>query len=216
MKYPNAQKGVTLLWVASLIGIVITALAFVGALISGIKLDSEAGKNAGLGIVGGASIAGLVLFILELVGLFQAKKDERAFHLSLMAILFGIIFGVISGIFNAFDNSVLKLISKFFDVASSIASLASLSFIFMGIMSLANQLGDAEMVKKGQRLLRIVWFVFALSILLSFIGAVLPSNIGDWVKIVVAIFAIISAILEVVATVLEFLYYSKAKEMLKK
>ena len=216
MRFPNAQKGVTLLWVSALIGIIVAAVAFVGAVISGVAVDNEGTKTAGLSIVGGAGIAGLVLFILELVGLFKAKQDEKHFGLALFAILFGIIFGVIGSILGSINNDIVKLVGTFFDLASSLASLATMTFIFMGIMSLANQLGDGEMVIKGQRLIRIIWIVFALSVLLSFVGTVLPKNVGDWVKIVVAIFAIASSILEIVSTVLTFLYYGKAKEMLKK
>lgn len=215
MKYPSAQKGVNLLWIASLIGIIISVVAVIGAIVSGVALSDETIKKASLGVVGGAGLAALALFIIQLIGLVEARKDERGFHLSLMAVLIAIILGVIGAIFNAFDKEVLKIIGRVFDLLSNISSLASLSFIFLGIMNLSQALNNVEMVQKGRRLLHIIWIVFAASMILGFVSVVLPESIGDWVKVLIAVFAIASAILEVVSSILTFLYYGRAKEMLK-
>ena len=215
MKYPRAQKGVNLLWIAALISIIVSVVAVIGAVLNGFNFGNDIVKKAGLGVLGGAGIAALVVFILELVGLVEAKEDERGFHLALIAVLVSIVLSLISGILNAFDKDVLKLIARIFDVLSSISSLGSLTFIFLGIMNLAGKLNNPEMVKKGRTLIRIIWIVFILSIVIGFVSVVLPTNIGDWVKLLIGALALVSAILELVATILTYVYYYKAKEMLK-
>lgn len=215
MKYPRAQKGMNLLWIAALISIIVSVVAVIGAILSGFSFDNDIVKKAGLGVAGGAGIAALVVFILELVGLVEAKEDERGFRFALYAILASIILSIISGIFNAFDQDVLKLVGRIFDVLSSISSLGSLTFIFVGIMNLAGKLNDQKMVARGRRLIHIIWFVFISSIVLSFVSVVLPTNIGDWVKILIGALALVSAILELVSTILTYVYYYQAKEMLK-
>lgn len=215
MKYPHAQKGVNLLWIGALISIIVSVVAVIGLVLSGFSFDNEVIKNAGLGVVGGAGIAALVVFILELVGLVEAKEDDRGFRLALIAVLVSIILGIISSIFNAFDKDVLKLIGRIFDLLASISSLGSLTFIFVGIMNLAGKLNDQKMVAKGRRLIHIIWFVFISSIVIGFVSVVLPTNIGDWAKLLIGALALVSAILELVATILTYVYYYKAKEMLK-
>lgn len=215
MKYPRAQKGVTLLWIAALISIIVSVVAVIGAILSGFSFDNDIVKKAGLGVLGGAGIAALVVFILELIGLVEAKEDEKGFRFALIAVFVSIILSIVSGIFNAFDQDVLKLIGRIFDVLSSVSSLGSLTFIFVGIMNLAGKLNDQKMVARGRRLIHIIWFVFISSIVLSFVSVVLPTNIGDWVKILIGALALVSAILELVSTILTYVYYYKAKEMLK-
>ena len=215
MKYPRALKGVTLLWIAALISIIVSVVAVIGAILSGFSFDNDIVKKAGLGVLGGAGIAALVVFILELIGLVEAKEDEKGFRFALIAVFVSIILSIVSGIFNAFDQDVLKLIGRIFDVLSSVSSLGSLTFIFVGIMNLAGKLNDQKMVARGRRLIHIIWFVFISSIVLSFVSVVLPTNIGDWVKILIGALALVSAILELVSTILTYVYYYKAKEMLK-
>lgn len=215
MKYPRAQKGVNLLWIAALISIIVSVVAVIGAILSGFSFDNDIVKKAGLGVLGGAGICALVVFILELIGLVEAKEDERGFRFALIAVFVSIVLSIISGIFNAFDNDVLKLVGRIFDVLSSVSSLGSLTFIFVGIMNLAGKLNDQKMVAKGRRLIHIIWFVFISSIVLSFVSVVLPTNIGDWVKILIGALALVSAILELVSTILTYVYYYQAKEMLK-
>ena len=82
MKFPSAQKGVSKLYVAALIGIIATAFVFVGAILSGFADGSEGLKAATGGVVGVGGIAGLVVFVLELVGLHQASEDTLAITLA--------------------------------------------------------------------------------------------------------------------------------------
>ena len=215
MKFPRAQKGVNLLWIAALISIIVSVVAVIGAILTGFSFDNDLVKKAGLGVIGGAGIAALVVFILELIGLVEAKEEERGFRFALIAVFVSIILSIIGSIFGAFDNDVLKLVGRIFDLLSSISSLGSLTFIFAGIMNLAGKLNDQKMVARGRRLIHIIWFVFISSIVLSFVSVVLPTNIGDWVKILIGALALVSAILELVSTILTYVYYYKAKEMLK-
>ena len=216
MKFPSAQKGVYKLWIAALIGIISTAIVFVGAILSGFADGNEGLKAATGGVVGVGGIAGIVVFVLELVGLHQASENDNNFHTAFLIIILGLIVSVVGGIIGAFNNDVCKTIAGFASVIASVSSLAALEYAFRGIISLADQLGDQEMVQKGRKLIVIIWAVFIASIVLSLVGKILNPNAAEWVKILVSIAAIIAAAIEIVVQVITFIYYSKAKEMLKK
>ena len=215
MKFPSAQKGVYKLWIAALIGIVVAAFALAGSLFSGLAGDAEDIKKIGVGVAGAGGIFGIVVLVLELVGLHQASQDDSSFHVSFMLIIFSLILNFVGGIVGAFNNDVCKLIAKIIGVGSSVCTLLSLEYIFRGIISLSNQLGDENLVKEGRKLIVIIWIVFILSIVLSLLSTILGTNTADWVKIVVAILVIIAAAIDVAVEIITFLYYSKAKEMLK-
>ena len=216
MKFPSAQKGVYKLWIAALIGIIVTAIAFVGSILSGFADGNEGLKTATAGVVGVGGIAGLIVLILELVGLHQASQDESKFHSAFLIIILGLALGVLAGIIGAFKNDVCAAIASYVSIASSVCSLVALEYTFKGIMSLADQLGEKEMVQKGRKLIVIIWVVFIASIVLSLVSKILNPNAADWVKLMVSIFAIVAAAAEIVVQVITFLYYNTAKEMLKK
>ena len=216
MKFPSAQKGVTKLWICALIGIVVTALTFIGTILTGIDNGSEPLKNVGLGIVGFGGIVGIVVLVLELVGLHQASNDDQNFHTAFLIIILGLVLGIVGGIIGAFDNTVCKTIASYASVAGSVCSLVALEYTFKGIIALADQLDDHEMVNKGRRLIFIIWVIFIVSIALSIVSKILNPNAADWVKVLVAVIAVIAAAAEIVVQVITYLYYTKAKEMLKK
>ena len=216
MKFPSAQKGVSKLYVAALIGIIATALVFLGAILSGFADGNEGFKTAVGGVVGVGGIAGIVVLVLELVGLHQASEDDNNFHNAFLIIVLGLILSVVAGIIGAFNNDVCKTIGSFVSIAGSVCSLVALEYTFKGIISLADQLGDQEMVQKGRKLIIIIWAVFIASIVLSLVGKILNPNAAEWVKTIVSIAAIVAAAAEIVVQVITFVYYAKAKEMLKK
>ena len=38
MKFPNAQKGITKLWIGALVGIIVTAIAVIGSILLGFNV----------------------------------------------------------------------------------------------------------------------------------------------------------------------------------
>ena len=63
MKFPNAKKGVTKLWVGSLVGIIVAAIAVIGSILLGFNNGSDVLKKTGVGVVGAGGIAGFALYI---------------------------------------------------------------------------------------------------------------------------------------------------------
>ena len=214
MKYPKAQSGVTKLWIVYLIGIIVTVLALFGSIFTGLFTD-EAIKKIGVGAVGAGGLAGLVMLILELIGLHEASNDNVNFGHAFLIVILGLVLTFIAGVLGAFNNDIVKQIGKYVEIAGSIASIFAVTFTFKGIIILADHLGDKDMVKQGSKLIKIVWFVFILSISLSLFANIFSNGTADLVKTIVAVLAIVAAVLEIVGTILTFIYYSRAKEMLK-
>ena len=104
MRFPNAAKGVKKLFVAEilgLIGVISTLVSIVYFIISGVS--GAAQENEGV-LVGGALTfiiltvinlgVSLTAFILRIVGVVQARKDEESFSTALAFIIINAIIRV--------------------------------------------------------------------------------------------------------------------------
>ena len=83
-------------------------------------------------------------------------------------------------------------------------------------MAISRKLNNEDMVKEGRRLVLIIYVLFIADMVFNLFGNIFETNAADWMKIVVSILVVAAAVLEVVATVITFLYYTKAKEVFKK
>lgn len=216
MKFPNAQKGVTKLWVGALIGIIVTVIAVIGSILLGFNNGSDVLKKIGVGVVGAGGIAGLVVFIIELIGLHQASEDDKNFNSALWMVIFGLIISIIAGVIGAINNDICTTVAKYLGILGSATSLCSLVYIFKGIMAVSEKLNNEDMVKKGRRLILIIYVLLIADMVFNLFGNIFETNAADWMKIVVSVLVVAAAVLEVVTTVITFLYYTKAKEVFKK
>lgn len=215
--FPNAEKGIKKLFKAeifALIAAVIAVAAAVATIIGGAigKAGNEAAAFAALGagvIIGaGAGVLLIVAFILNLVGLLNAQKDDRNFTIALYFTGAGIASSLLTSVFAA--NGAL---SGTFTTISNIASLLTTLFVINGIMSLAGKLNDEKMVQKGKTYLYLIFAVHILSIVAGIIGIVFRAN--EAMLIAAGVLMILSGILEIVAYFLYLSYLAKAKKMLR-
>ena len=178
--------------------------------------NNEGLKNAGLGIGSGVAILALILFIVQMVGLNQASKDELNFRTAFRVIILSIILGLAGSIFSAINNDVAKEVGKYVAIASDAASLVALEYTFRGIMGLSDKYGNQEMHQQGQKLIFIIWILWCVAMGLRIVGNIFNTNAADWVKILVAVVTIVAAIAEIVVTLITYVYYRKAVKMLEK
>ena len=85
MTYPHAHKGVKKLFISELIAIIVSLLPFVGTILVNLDPNYPNGSLSSVGLyLGLAGVVGLiVVFILQLIGLIQAGKDESSFKIAL-------------------------------------------------------------------------------------------------------------------------------------
>lgn len=221
--FKNAYEGIKKIFTAEIIMLIASIVTFVGA-IATITADPNAVKDALnnasgtslptsvviLGIVALAfGICALVAFILNLVGLVQAKKDEANFNTALLLTIAGIVVSILSGIFSKNES-----VTSFLNTAVELAYLLATMFIVYGIISLAKQLKNTPVETKGNRLLKLIVIVYGVGIAAKLLSAIFTAAKLD--PIIIGIVGIISALLTVVSHLIYISLLSDAKKMLAK
>ena len=216
MRYPNAFAGVKKIFTAEILSIISAVAVLVAALFGftsvGAAVDGSAtGAFASLGGAAiftlGAGIVAIIAFILNIVGINSAAKDEPTFKKALIAVLVGIIASVLSSVLSS-----QKTISSILSRASGCASVIVTIFVIMGIQALAKNLGNEEMIKKGNTTIKLVLCSYLISTVLGLIADIAQGPAGLTVTLV--ILAIVSAVFSIIEYVFYLRYLSAAKMML--
>lgn len=208
MRFPNAYKGVKNIYtseILNLISAVLSSLLVIAAAVD--KQRSLTGFVLMIALFAGlGSIAAL---ILQLVGIFQAAKDETSFEKARVSIIAALVLSLLSAVYGD-DPAVIAVPLK---LAASIASLCCGLFIIKGIMNLSRRLHQVDMTDRGRRLYQFLLIVACCGIGLELISAILPWTFGS--AIFVLILSLAGLGLAIAETVMLFRYYSRALRMLQ-
>lgn len=152
----------------------------------------------------------LTAYIINLVGIGQAAKDEASFRSAFYAAIFGIVFSVLSGFLgNASEGN--SFAQRIISIIPDLINLIMMICIVSGILRISAELHNSEMVGKGETILRIVFTVTIISFVVRVVGGLIQSYAGMYVMAAIVAF---SGILTVVNYFLYLSYLSKAKKML--
>ena len=213
--FPNARDGVKKIRTSSLL-VLITAVI---ALVIGI-LTALAGKSAKDGTldftgVAGAGVLGiisavllLIAFILDLLGLSRASRDEKSFKNALLLTLAGIVLSVVSG---AFANNAT--INGIFTTVNDLIGVAVFVMVVRGIMNLAAKLNKEDIQKKGGRLIKTLAVVYVLAVIAGLVATIMQRNTTTLA--IAGILLLVSAVLEIIVYLSYFGYLGKAVKMLE-
>ncbi len=189
--------------VVGLLG-VITAVLTVVAVSSGSVTSSISGIVI-LGIA--AMIIGIALFIINLVGIIQAMKDEGSFKVALVFVIVGVIASILGGIFTT-DQTLNSIIG----IIESLSTLLVMVFIIQGIQNLAVRLGNEEVLNSGKRIFVLIIVIQGLALIASIIAAIFSSS--QAANITAVILLLISSVIGLIATIMYLVFLGKAKNML--
>lgn len=213
MKFENAYKGVSKLLTAEVMILISGIVTVVSTVVTLVLAMANLGDAAAVlllvtgVLVAATAVLGVIAFILNLVGLIQARKDEASFMAALVVTLIGIAASACMGIFS--QNT---LVSGLLNVVFTVAQLATTLFVIQGIMKLANRLGNAAMVQKGNTMFKLILTVQLVAIIASFISVVFKNNSA--MLIIAGVLSIAGAVVNIVAYFLYLSYLAKAKKML--
>ena len=218
MKFPHAYKGVKLIFIAEIMSIIAAIVALIAALIATLVTSGRSGlaaSSATLLLVSG--IASIVVFVVQLVGLFKGAKESRDFRIALWIVLVGIAASITSAILQSIESTkgLSPILFAVLDTISTLADFLVVICVLFGIADLANRLGDNEMDEKGHRLA----FYFIIIYLVVLIFCLLPGFGGyivnpGW-RLVFSIFTIAAAALEIFIYVSFVIYLARATRMLE-
>ena len=205
MQFPNAFKGVGKIFLAQVLVLVADVVAIVVNSMYTAQGNAVNGVIAGLGVA--VMIITIIAFILNLLGLIDAKKDEGAFGTALFIVIAGIVLSCISVFFPS-DGTAAEV----FKQLSNICEVLVTFYVITGIINLAKKLNDEEMAAKGKKIITMVITAWAVAIIAGLIGAFLKGNTAALA--VAGVLLLISAVVGFIAVIMYVLYLSKAKKML--
>ena len=217
MRFPNAFRGVKKIWLAELlmllaavIGIILVVVIAANSTLVGeeVVVNEAAVKTPGaiLGIA--AALVALVAFVLNLVGLINAKNDDAAFRIALLVTILGIIVSAISAIWS--DNTGLV---KWMDTLTTIFSMFASYYVLTGIANLADKIPDAATKSLALKSRTLVEGSFCATAVFKLIISIFKIQDGSTIY---TILSIVALILELVSYILYLRALSKGKQMLSK
>ena len=209
MIFPNAYTGVKKLFASQILHILSTVFFFVSAvwLAASPEPESDAFDYVAW-ITIGTSLAGVVMgviaFLLQLVGLNQARRDERLFKKAMYFVIvcasctIALLFG--RGMFSRIASGV-----------DEISTLLIYVYIFISVFNLAEQLGNTTVQKRGKLALLFVTVLFGAAFLINIFVAFIPEQVD-----IVENLSVISTICEFIGYIVALLYIGTARRMLVK
>lgn len=221
MTFSNAYHGVKKVFTAELLkligGVCLLIASILGVLTAGVAAD---GATVGAGVSGAGTIifmaAGLVLpivgYIMNLVGLHQAGKDEDGFRTAFIVSIFALIIAVIAGIFTGF-NIATGVADNIATVIQRICEIIVFVMVVGGVASLAARLGKENMIGNAKTVLTIFIVCWVINILASLVDLIFGVN--DTTATITGIASIVVAVFSIIGYVVYLVFLGKAKNMLR-
>ena len=211
MKYPNASKGLQTIVIAEFIA---AAASILAVIVSALAFSSAEASETEQYTFGAVSIIMLLIvamyiaaFVLEIIGIVSASKDEPAFKVSLYAIIAAIILIVLSGFF--YENETVFLIIS---IAGDVAQFFLVHYIIHGIMHLSNHLGRPEVSKKGKKIFTVIYLGIIFEVIVRVIEIIYGHNRAEEIALP---FDVIANILKSVEYIMFLIYILRGCKMLK-
>ena len=217
MRFPNAFRGIKKIWLAELlmllaavIGIVLIVVIAANSTLVGEEIvvneDAVRTPAAILGI--GTALIALVAFVLNLLGLINARGDDAGFRIALLVTVLGIIASAVSAIWST--NQVLV---KWMDIAVTIFSLFASYYVLTAIANLADQYPDAATKALALKSRTLLEGSFCATAVFKFIINIFKIQDGSTIY---TILSIVALVLELVSYLLYLRVLTKGKKMLAK
>ena len=175
MRYPNAYKGVSQIYKAELIAILAVICTGIGAILAifgvGVADVGSEAVGKGFAITGGlfviaTAVLMIVSYILNIIGVGNAAKDESGFRSAMIAIIIGIVASIVAGIFS--NKEVVCLLAQ---LVSKICDIMVFWFCIEGISNLAEKLNDRGVANKADSFTKLIIGIYIAGIVLAIIGS---------------------------------------------
>ena len=198
MRYPNAYTGVSQIYRAELIAIIAFCCTGIGAILAifgvGVADVGSQAVGAGFAITGGVFVMAtavlmVVSYVMNIIGVFNAAKDESAFNSAKIAIIIGIVASIVAGIFS--NKEVVCLLAQ---LVSKICDILVFWFCIAGIGNLADKLNDQVISDKADSFIKLIVGIYIVGIVLSIIGSFVKAGgfLDGFIDVAAAVCSIIA------------------------
>ena len=214
MKFPNAFRGVKKIWLAELLMLLFVVASIISVIVAAansslvdekVVLNSSVETTVGLLVIVTGLIA-LVAFILNLVGLINARTDDSAFRIALLVTLLGIAASVVQVIWSKNQGLV-----KWMDTLTTIFSMFATYYVLTGIANLAEKLSDSATKALALKSRTLVEGTFCATAIFKLIINIFKIQETSTIYLIISIVALV---LELVSYILYLRALSKGKKML--
>lgn len=198
MRFPNAFKGVSRIYLAEILSLIATIIGIVSVIVvfagAGTAAAGNGGTGAGLAVGGGlflaiTAILMLASFIINIIGVSNASQDEPAFRTAMIFIVVGILCSIVAGIFSG--NPVIYSIAT---IVSRVSEILVFWFSINGISNLAVAMEDNEIYERADSLAKLILGVYIVVIILTIVTSfvLLPLFLTSIISIVTSICMIVA------------------------
>ena len=174
LKYPYSYKGVTNIFISEVLEIILSVVTTVLLfLMTDLFDDSSTGFPFAPVLI---SVLGIMIVVIYLIGLVQARKEEKEFRLALIMTIIIIVLELIAEIF-LFSN---PKVGEWVDFACEILQLIAFESVVTGIVTLAKHIGDEKIVSMGKKmriLVTLIWIAVIAGKALEFISDDVSENV---------------------------------------
>ena len=208
MNYRNAKKGIDQIYKAELLAILGTVLLIVGAIV--VLVAGNKGSEGGM-VAGGipALIGGILLiisYLINLVGLSNASKDDEYFKTAWIIALVTIVASAIQAVLNTKGLGIEWL----FDLISRVGQVAIMVFVITGIGRIADKLGNSNVSRLSKNTINVTCGVYVLALIANLISDIFNAKA---MMTVAAVIAIIAGILSIISYIYYLRTLSQANQM---
>ncbi|MBQ9320948.1 MAG: hypothetical protein IJ239_01110, partial [Eubacterium sp.] len=179
MDYTNSQKGIQKIFIGeilTLVSVLISVIATILMFITGRSLNTAASSAAAGMSSGGlfflSTALALAAFILTILGISSASKDENHFKNALAALFVGIIANIAQ---NAVSGKG-PLVEGLFVVVGTFCQFLVTSYIVSGTLNLARSIHDREVQALGLDTLKLILLFYAVILVLNIISVALSAG----------------------------------------
>ena len=220
MKFPNAAKGVKKIFTAEILNLIGTIVMVIAAIAVAIGGAGAAGAQTEEGIalaLGGGMMVALILiavymilatiaYIMNLVGIINASKDETNFKSALIFLIVGIVTTILVAVFrnNPVVYSMLLSLGNLMNVFVNI-------FVIAGGVKLADRMNRGDVSTKGTNVLKLIIVVAILSLIASLISSFMGGMVAS---VTAAVLLIVSLILNIIKYFMYLSFLSRLKKSL--
>ena len=160
MKFPNAAKGVKKIYVAEVLTFISLLMILVVGVFAVIRIPTVMQESAigDFAVIGGmilllaSAVLLIVAFIINLVGMINASRDESSFKSALIFFIVSIVLTVVSSLLGRVSVIAGGIVS----LISSLVSILVTIFIIAGIVRLADRLNRGDTSAKGSKVLKLL------------------------------------------------------------
>ena len=218
MQFPNAHKGVSQIFKAEILALITAILGVIAAIAAAAAIAASetegAAEAAGAALIGAGGLAlvmgvlAIISFILLILGIKNAAKDEGDFSRAMMWLLLGIVGAVVASAFSS--SGIAQDIGT---IVKDVGHLLSTFYIITGVLHLAERRHNVEEINRGNKLIRLILGAYVIVIILEIIQVLAgKSSAGTTIS---GVLAIIAAVVLVVAYVMYLKFLSRARKMLE-